>query len=303
MPERQRVRVGERELTVSNLDKVLYPATSTTKADVLRHYLGVAEVMLPHLRGRPVTLRRFPDGVTGEAFYQKHCPQHRPEWMGTIEVGSRREGAVVHCELAEPAALAWTANLGGLELHTPMGRAPALEVPTAVVFDLDPGAPADVLDCAWLALRIRELLGGLSLSGFAKSSGSKGLQVYVPLNQPDMDFDRTRSFAHAVALLLEERFPERVVSTQTKALRPGKVLVDWTQNHPKKTTVCVYSLRGRPRPGVSAPLEWAELEAADEAQDPSGLVIELDATLARVAEHGDLFAPVLTLVQELPPLG
>lgn len=304
MTQRQRVQVGGRELAVSNLDKVLYPATGTTKADVLRYYLGVAEVMLPHLAGRPVTLRRWPDGVGGEPFYQKHCPSHRPDWMGTVTLrGEKRGRGVEHCDLSEPAALAWIANLGGLELHVPMGRAPDPAAPTAVVFDLDPGAPADLVDCAWLALRLREVFDRLGLAAVPKTSGGKGLQVYVPLNDPDVTYDHTRAFSQAVGGLLEARHPDRVLITQTRSLRPGKVLVDWTQNHLTKTTVCAYSLRGQPRPSASTPLTWSEVEAADAAGDASQLRFELDDVLARVTADGDHFAAVATERQELPALG
>jgi DNA ligase D-like protein (predicted polymerase) len=190
---RTTVRVGERELSVSNLDKVLYPATGTTKAEVLRYYVDVAEVMLPHLAGRPVTLKRFPDGVESEGFFEKRCPPHAPDWIGRVQLGREgREKVVDHCDLAEVAALAWAANLGALELHVTMGAAPDTTVPTAVVFDLDPGAPADVRTCAEVALLVREVLDGLGLRSFPKTSGSKGLQVYVPVHDPELTYARTR---------------------------------------------------------------------------------------------------------------
>lgn len=300
---RTTVRVGERELSVSNLDKVLYPGTGTTKAEVLRYYVDVAEVMLPHLAQRPVTLKRFPDGVESEGFFEKRCPPHAPDWIGRVELGREgREKVVGHCDLAEVAALAWAANLGALELHVTMGAAPDTTVPTAVVFDLDPGAPADVRTCAEVALLVREVLDGLGLTSVAKTSGSKGLQLYVPLNDPAMTYDRTRGFSQAVATLLESRHPELVVAKQDKKLRPGKVLIDWYQNHLTKTTVCAYSLRARPRPTASTPLLWAEVEAAVDA-DEGVLVHDLDQVRERVAEHGDLFAPVVTLQQELPRIG
>jgi bifunctional non-homologous end joining protein LigD len=303
---RQRVRVGRRELDVSSLDKVLFPATATTKADVLRYYLEIAEVMLPHLAGRPVTMRRFPDGVDGESFYQKHCPEARPSWIGGIEVPRGElhadDGPVVHCDLREPAALAWAANLGALELHVPMGRAPDPSVPTAVVFDLDPGAPADLLDCAWLALRLRAALDHLGLLAVAKTSGGKGLQVYVPLNRPDTSFERTRAFSHALATTLERVHPDRIVTAQARTLRTAKVLIDWTQNQRTKTTVCAYSLRGRERPSVSTPLTWEEVERADADRDGAQLRFEMDAVLERVATHGDRFAAVARTEQELPEL-
>jgi bifunctional non-homologous end joining protein LigD len=300
---RTTVRVGERELSVSNLDKVLYPATGTTKAEVLRYYVDVAEVMLPHLAGRPVTLKRFPDGVDSEGFFEKRCPPHAPDWIGRVQLGREgREKVVDHCDLAEVAALAWAANLGALELHVTMGAAPDTTVPTAVVFDLDPGAPADVRTCAEVSLLVREVLDGLGLRAFPKTSGSKGLQVYVPVHDPELTYARTRGFSQAVATLLEQRYPDLVVSKQDKAIRPGKVLIDWYQNHLTKTTVCAYALRARPRPTASTPVGWDEVEAAVGAEE-GALVFDLDDVRARIGEHGDLFAEVATLRQDLPRIG
>jgi bifunctional non-homologous end joining protein LigD len=309
---RTTVRVGERELSVSNLDKVLYPATGTTKAEVLRYYVDVAEVMLPHLAGRPVTLKRFPDGVEAEGFFEKRCPPHAPDWIGRVQLG--REGRekpgevgsggkiVDHCDLAEVASLAWAANLGALELHVTMGAAPDTTVPTAVVFDLDPGAPADVRTCAEVALLVREVLDGLGLRSFPKTSGSKGLQLYVPLHDPELTYARTRDFSQAVARLLATRHPGLVVAKQDRTLRPGKVLIDWYQNHLTKTTVCVYSLRARSRPTASTPVGWDEVEAAVGAGE-GALVFDLDDVRARVRAHGDRFAEVATSRQDLPRIG
>jgi bifunctional non-homologous end joining protein LigD len=300
---RTTVRVGERELSVSNLDKVLYPETGTTKAEVLRYYVDVAEVMLPHLAGRPVTLKRFPDGVEAEGFFEKRCPPHAPDWIGRVQLGREgREKVVDHCDLGEVAALAWAANLGALELHVTMGAAPDTTVPTAVVFDLDPGAPADVRTCAEVALLVREVLEGLGLRAFPKTSGSKGLQVYVPVHDPELTYARTRGFSQAVATLLETRHPDLVVSKQDKTIRPGKVLIDWYQNHLTKTTVCAYSLRARPRPTASTPVDWDEVEAAVGAEE-GALVFDLDDVRTRIGEHGDRFAEVATLRQDLPRIG
>jgi bifunctional non-homologous end joining protein LigD len=300
---RTTVRVGERELSVSNLDKVLYPATGTTKAEVLRYYVAVAEVMLPHVAGRPVTLKRFPDGVESQGFFEKRCPSHAPEWIGTVQLGREgREKVVDHCDLSEVAALAWAANMGALELHVTIGAAPDTTVPTTVVFDLDPGAPADVRTCAEVAMRLREVFDGLGLASWAKTSGSKGLQVYVPVHDPELTYDRTRSFSQAVARLLEDRDPDLIVSKQLKTLRPGKVLIDWYQNHLTKTTVAAYSLRARPRPTVSTPVTWDEVADAVGA-DEGVFVFDLDDVRRRVEEHGDLFAEVATREQELPALG
>lgn len=288
---------------MSNLDKVMYPATGTTKADVIAHYLAVAEVMLPHLAGRPVTLRRFPDGVRGDAFYQKHCPGHRPDWIPTVPLGRDGSDAVVHhCDIREPAALAWAANLGALEFHVPMARATDPGAPTAVVFDLDPGPPAGLLACAAVAVSLRELFDQLGLVAVAKTSGGKGLQVYLPIDPDGSTYAATRAFAHAVAQLLQRRSPDQIVTTQARNERPGKVLIDWMQNHRTKTTVCVYSLRGRERPTVSVPLTWEEIGRAltDERED--GLRFELGSVEARLEESGERFATVATLRQRLPDL-
>jgi bifunctional non-homologous end joining protein LigD len=303
VPAREQVRIGGRTVTVSNLDRVLYPATGTTKAEVLRYYLDVADAILPHLAGRGVTLRRYPDGVEQDGFFQKRCPDHAPEWLATVTMGAGAGRTVIdHCELAEPAALAWAANLAALELHAPLGRRPDVTVPTAVVFDLDPGAPADVLDCAWLALELRATLERLGLEAHPKTSGGKGLQVYLPVNDPSTSFAATRSFAQAMAKLLERQHPDRIVTTQTKAVRTGRVLIDWTQNHPIKTTVCAYSLRAREQPTASVPVTWDEVAAAHEAGDAAGLRITFDAVAGRLERLGELFAPVLTRRQHLPGL-
>lgn len=301
MADRVAVTVEGRELSLSNLDKVLYPATGTTKAQVIDYYTRVADVMLPHLQGRPLTMVRHPDGVEGPHFYEKRCPSHRPSWMGTVALGREgRDTVVEHCDLRERADLVWAANLAALELHVTMGAAPDTFVPTAVVFDLDPGAPADVTTCARVALLLRQVFDRLDLVALPKTSGSKGLQVYVPLNSGAMTFDRTRSFALSVGQLLERVHGDLVLTSMEKSKRGGKVFVDWSQNVLTKTTVCAYSLRARPRPTVSMPLTWEEVEAVDDGElDP---VFELDDALARVDEHGDRFADVLTVEQALPEL-
>jgi bifunctional non-homologous end joining protein LigD len=308
--ERTTVRVGDRQLSVSNLDKVYWPATGTTKAQLLRYVAAIAPVMLPHLAQRPVTLKRYPEGVDGPSFFEKRCPSHRPDWLPTTWLPKRgpdgsgdRDEVLEHCDLREVAAVVWAANLGTLELHVPMGRAPDPTVPRAVVFDLDPGAPADVVTCAEVALRLRDVFDRLDLVAVPKTSGGKGLQLYVPINRDGVTYDDTRRFSRELAQLLERVHPELVVSTQTKTERVGKVLIDWYQNHLTKTTVCVYSPRARERPTVSTPLTWDEVVAAARSQDASGLRFELDDVLARVDAHGDLFAPVAELEQELPALG
>ena len=290
------VEVGDRMLSVSNLDKVLYPEVGFTKAEVIDYYVRIASVLIDHLGDRGITLRRFPDGVEGQSFFEKRCPSHRPEWVGVFEGPGDRGGPIGYCRLDEPAALAWVANLAALELHAPMARGHDIESPTAVVFDLDPGPGTTLTECALVATWIRDALEGIELQAWAKTSGSKGLQVYLPLNAPHTH-DHASSFALAVAQVLERSHGDLIVTTQAKAARKGKVLIDWSQNSRHKTTICAYSLRARPRPTVSTPVAWDEVE---EAADGSALSFEAAEVLDRVDRLGDLFAPVLTAVQHLP---
>jgi bifunctional non-homologous end joining protein LigD len=292
------VVVEGRTLSVSNLHKVLYPAVSFTKAEVLDYYARIAPVLLPHLGDRAVTLRRFPNGPAGKSFYEKNCPRHRPDWVRTSPI-SGEEGVIEFCRIDSVAALTWVANLAALELHTSMARVEDPDAPTMVVFDLDPGAPAGVLECAEVALLIRHVLEDLGLECVVKTSGSKGLQLYLPLNTPTT-YGRTAGFSRTVAQALESSEPAKVVSAQRKDLRRGKVLVDWSQNSRHKTTVCVYSLRARDQPTVSTPVTWDEVEAVLRSRDPEDLSFTSDEVLARVDEHGDSFAAVLELEQELP---
>ena len=296
------VEVEGRALRLSNLDKVLYPETGFTKAQVIDYYTRVAPVLLPHLRGRPLTLKRYPNGVDGKFFYEKECPSHRPDWVQTASIPIRTDGRRVNFCLAEDLpTLVWTSNLADLELHTSMARAAEITRPTMMVFDLDPGAPAAVLECARVAVALRDLLTPLGVESWVKTSGSKGLQVYVPLNV-ETTYQQTKPFALAVAQLLEREHPGLVVSRMRKELRQGKVFVDWSQNDEHKTTVCVYSLRAKAHPMVSTPLAWGELEQALAAEDPDLLAFDWEAALARVAEHGDLFSAVLDTEQRLPAL-
>jgi bifunctional non-homologous end joining protein LigD len=294
------VDIDGRKLTLSNLDKVFYPSCGFTKGQVIDYYVRVAPVLLPHLRGRPLTLKRYPDGVEGPFFYEKRCPAHRPEWVKTEPVWSEGNDEWIHFCIAEDVAtLAWAANIADLELHTSLSLARSMERPTMMVFDLDPGPPAAILECCDVALELKELFDAVDLASFPKTSGSKGLQIYVPLNG-EADYEATKGFAHAVAQLLEARHPGRVVSRMSKALRTGRVFVDWSQNDVHKTTVCVYSLRARERPTVSTPLRWSEVAQAAASRDPKLLVFEAAQVLERVGKHGDLFEPVLTLQQDLP---
>jgi bifunctional non-homologous end joining protein LigD len=296
------VMVEGRELELSNLDKVLYPQTGFTKGELIDWYARIGEVLLPHLRGRPLTLKRYPEGVEGKHFYEKRCPSHRPEWVTTASIYSdRHKGEIDYCVVEDLATLVWLANLADVELHTSLSKAAAIERPTAMVFDLDPGAPADVTDCAQVAVWLRGLFEQLGLNSYPKTSGSKGVQLYVPLNG-DVAYEQTKPLAKAVAETLERKFPDRVVSQMSKSKRPGRVLIDWSQNDRHKTTVCVYSLRAKARPTVSTPLDWEELEAALAAGDPEALVFDHADVLERVEARGDLFAPLLSEEQHLSTL-
>jgi bifunctional non-homologous end joining protein LigD len=299
LSEKVLTEVDGRRLELSNLDKVLYPAAGFTKAQVIDYYSRVSGVMLPHLEGRPVTLKRYPDGVDGEFFFEKQCPAYHPDWVETATVESRNErGEVTYCVVDGAATLVWLANLAALELHTLLARAEDFDRPTYLAFDLDPGPPADVLVAAWAALRLREVLEEAGLECFCKVSGGKGVHVYVPLNAP-VEYSATKQYAHSMARLLEERYPERVTSVMRKELRKGKVFVDWSQNDPHKTTVCAYSLRAGERPFVSTPVTWDELEDARKSRRAEALRFEAPEALKRASE-GDLFARVLSLEQELP---
>ncbi len=301
-PRRVEVEVDGRTLSLSNLGKVLYPAVGFTKGHVIDYYTRVAPVLLAHLRGRPLTLKRYPNGVEGQFFYEKQCPGHRPEWVRTAAIPIRTDGRVIDFCLADDLpTLVWLANLADLELHTSLARAREIRAPVILAFDLDPGEPATIVECAQVALELREAFDQLGLAGFPKTSGSKGMQVYVPLNTPHT-YEQTKPFALALAQLLERRHPKLVVSDMKKSLRTGRVFVDWSQNDEHKTTVCAYSLRARERPTVSTPLRWEEVEAAAASGEPEQLAFSSDDVLARVAEHGDLFAPVEDLRQELPQL-
>ena len=302
MPAKTLVKVAGQELALSNLDKVFYPATGFTKGEMIDYYLRIAPALLPHLAGRPVTLKRYPDGAADDFFYQKECPSHRPEWVPTAPVWSEGNNRNINfCLLADLPSLVWAANLAALELHTSLSPASATATPTMLVFDLDPGPPAAILECCQVGLWLKAVFDHYGLASFPKTSGSKGLQVYVPLNTPT-DYDETKTFARALAQLLEKQHPGEVVSRMTKARRTGKVLVDWSQNDEHKTTVCVYSLRARERPTVSTPVQWEEVTAALKKRDAGLLTFEAYAVLARVERLGDLFAPVLTLKQTLPKL-
>jgi bifunctional non-homologous end joining protein LigD len=301
----QVVEVDGRELKLTNLDKVLYPAAGFSKGDMVDYYARIAETVVPHLQGRAVTLRRFPEGVEGldSAFFEKRCPKHRPKWVKTTNVrAGPHAGNIDFCVCDSRATLIWMAQLAAIELHPSLslGRAPTR--PTVLAFDLDPGPPADIVDCCRLALRLREMFEHFGVRSFPKTSGSKGLQVYVPLNSKEASYETTKPFAKAIAQLLEKQTPEKVVSKMKKVEREGKVFVDWSQNHRSKTTIAAYSLRARERPTCSTPLSWEEVEEGADSGDGAPLVFEAGDLLERVEDRGDLFAPVLELKQELPEL-
>jgi len=281
---------------------VLWPETGFTKGETIDYYARIADAILPHLRGRPLTLKRYPNGVAEKFFYEKRCPKHRPDWVRTAPIWSgRNEGDIDYCVCDDRATLIWVAQLAALELHPSLSLAKDIERPTVLAFDLDPGAPAAMLECCRVGLRLRELFDGLGLESFPKTSGSKGLQVYVPLNTK-VTYDETKPFAHAVAQALERSDPDHIVSRMAKNLRKGKVFVDWSQNDQHKTTVAVYSLRAKERPTVSTPLEWKEVERALKREDSQVLRFEAGDVLKRVKRSGDLFEPVLKLKQKLPDL-
>ena len=298
MPARVEVEVDGKRLSLSNLDKVMYPAVGFTKGQVIDYYTRVAPALLPHLRDRPLTLKRYPNGVDGGHFYEKQCPSHRPDWVRSepVELSSK---TIHFCVCDDLPTLVWLANLADLELHPSLSNVPEVERPSIMAFDLDPGEGTGLRECCEVALILRAALDQLGLESFAKTSGSKGIQVYVPLNVSDVDYDHgTKRLSQALARHLESAHPRLIVSSQRKELRRNRVLIDWSQNDEHKTTVSVYSLRARERPTVSTPLAWDEVEQGD----PDELVFEAEDVLARVEEHGDLFEPVATLKQQLPDL-
>jgi bifunctional non-homologous end joining protein LigD len=296
------LEVGGKRIPVSNLHKVFYPKTGFTKGQVIDYYIRIAPALLPHLKNRPLTLKRYPEGVEQDFFYEKKCPSHRPGWVRTAAVWSEGNQADIHfCLVNDVASLIWAANLADLELHTSLAKTPKTQVPTMVVFDLDPGAPANIIECSQVAFWLKELLDEMGLESFPKTSGSKGLQVYIPLNTP-VTYNQTKPFAKMLAERLERDHPAEVVSKMSKALRKGKVFVDWSQNDDHKTTVCVYSLRAREHPTVSTPVKWEEVGNALKKKDPAKLVFESHEVLKRVEKLGDLFLPVSKLKQRLKPM-
>jgi bifunctional non-homologous end joining protein LigD len=300
MPDKAELIVQGKKLPVSNLNKVLYPKAGFTKGQVIDYYIRIALVLLPHLKDRPLTMKRYPNGVEAPFFYEKNCPSHRPKWVKTAKVWSEGNNRTMdYCLAQDLPTLVWAANLADLELHTSLARKRDVARPTMMVFDLDPGAPADIVQCCQVGLWLRELLAKMKLKSFAKTSGSKGLQVYVPLNTP-VTFDQTKDLSRALAQHLEREHGSLVTSNMSKSVRKGKVFVDWSQNDEHKTTICVYSLRAKAEPTVSTPVTWDEVANCLKKKKADLLKFRSDQTLARVEKSGDLFASVEKLKQKLP---
>jgi bifunctional non-homologous end joining protein LigD len=301
----RQVEIGGRELKLTNLDKVLYPKSGFTKGEMIDYYAKVAPVMVPHLSGRAVTLRRFPEGVEDldAAFFEKRCPKHRPKWVKTANVeAGPRAGKIEFCVCDSLPTLVWMAQLATVEFHPSLSLTRAPKRPTVLAFDLDPGPPADIVDCCRVALRLRDMFGHFGVQSFPKTSGSKGMQIYIPLNSKKVNYEVTKPFAKAIAQLLEKQTPDEVVSKMKKVEREGKIFVDWSQNHQRKTTVAVYSLRAREQQTASTPVTWDEVADCADSGDKGKLTFAADAVIERIEKHGDLFAPVLELEQELPDL-
>ena len=299
-PRAQTVNVEGRQLRLSNLDKVMYPETGFTKGQVLDYYVRVAPALLPHLEGRALSLKRYPHGVGEPFFFQKQSPSHRPKWLRTARIWSEgRNDWIDYCTASDLASLVWLVNLSDLELHPFLAKATDPLAPTMMVFDLDPGPGADLVLCSGVAIKLRERLLQDGLASYPKVSGGKGMQLYVPLNTKHT-FDQTKGYSRRLAEELERAFPHNVTSNMRKELRKGKVFIDWSQNDDHKTTICVYSLRGQPRPWASVPLHWDEVEDCVQRRDAGHLRFAPEDALHRVEEEGDLFADVLVKKQRLP---
>jgi len=299
---RKIVDIAGRRFSLSNLEKEFYPSYGFTKAHVLEYYRRITEFILPHLKDRALTLKRYPDGVEQPFFFEKRCPPHHPAWVQTADLLRDDGEQMTVCLANNPETLLWVENLGSLELHVPLARTASPETPDAMVFDLDPGEQADILDCARVALILRELLSRLQLAGYPKTSGQKGLHVYVPLNYREATFDATKQFSKAVAMIMQKTYPELVTAKMAKEQRQGKVFINWSQNDGAKTMICVYSLRAREKPFVSFPLEWRELEELARQGDAARFHVIQAEALSRAETRGDLFREVLVKEQRLPHL-
>ncbi len=295
-------RIGEKSLSLSNLDKDLYPAFGFTKADILEYYRRISPYILPHLKDRALTLKRYPNGIEGDFFFEKRCPRHRPSWIKTADVPRSSGDKMTVCLVNDLDTLIWVGNLASLELHVPMARASSPGTPDFMVFDLDPGEGMDILDCAHVAFVLRSVLGDLKLDSYPKTSGKKGLHVYVPLNDTGVTFNDTKRFSRTVAEVMQRNYPDNVTSVMAKDMRKGKIFINWAQNGTPNTTVCVYSLRAAPKPIVSAPLTWDEVDRIAMRGDPVGFQFLFSQAVERAEKHGDLFAEVLNRKQKLPYL-
>jgi bifunctional non-homologous end joining protein LigD len=296
------VEIAGRRLSLSNLNKDLYPAYGFTKAQILEYYRRMARFILPHLQDRALTLKRYPEGVAQDFFFEKRCPSHRPAWVKTAPVRLENGEQMTVCLANDLSTLIWVANLASLELHVPLARAASPDTPDSMVFDLDPGEPADILDCARVALILRDLLIPLGLAGYVKTSGQKGLHVYVPLNRSDTTFQDTKKFSKTVAEIMQKNYPDLVTAKMAKEYRKGRVFINWEQNDSKKTMICVYSLRAREKPMVSFPLAWEELEHLAGQDDPEKLQVIHSEAVSRAEKQGDLFQELLVKKQQLPHL-
>jgi len=296
------VEMAGRRLPLSNLEKDLYPSYGFTKAQILEYYRGIATFMLPHLKDRALTFKRYPEGVDNDFFYEKRCPAHRPAWVNTAAISQGDGDPMTVCLVNDLETLIWTANLASLELHVPLARAHSPETPDSMVFDLDPGDGAGILECARVALILRDLLSQMGLASYVKTSGKKGLHIYVPLNRKETTFENTKTFSRAVAGIMQKHYPDLVTAKMAKQFRKAMVFINWSQNDASKTMICVYSLRALKKPLVSFPLEWGELEGLAKLGDPDRLQVIHSEALRRVEKAGNLFQEVLLKQQKLPLL-
>jgi bifunctional non-homologous end joining protein LigD len=291
-----------RRLPLSNLEKDLYPSYGFTKAQILEYYRAIAPFILPHLKDRAVTFKRYPEGVEKDFFFEKRCPRYRPAWVKTADIPQDDGETMTFCLVNDLETLIWAENLASLELHVPLAKAGTPENPDAMVFDLDPGEPANILDCARVALILRDLLSKIELASYVKTSGQKGLHVFVPLNRKETTFEDTKTFSKSVAEIMQKHYPGLVTAKMAKPERKAKVFINWSQNDSSKTMICVYSLRAREKPFVSFPLEWKELEDLAAQGDPERLQVIHAEAVSRAEKKGDLFREALVKVQKLPHL-
>jgi bifunctional non-homologous end joining protein LigD len=297
---RKVVEIAGKRLSLSNLEKDLYPSFGFTKAHILEYYRRMAKFILPHLQDRSLTFKRYPEGVDQDFFFEKRCPSHRPVWVKTAEVRIEDKERMTSCLVNDLETLMWVGNLASLELHVPLARASSPETPDSMVFDLDPGEQANILDCARVALILRDLLMNLRLLSFVKTSGKKGLHLYIPLNRTETTFADTKKFSKAVAEIMQINYTDLVTAKMAKEYRQAKVFINWEQNDAKKTMICVYSLRAREKPMVSFPLAWSELEDLAGQGDPEKLQVIASEAVSRAERHGDLFGELLVKQQKLP---